>query len=505
MRTKTKGIITAGHPQTANSAKLILGEGGNAFDAAVAALYTTFITESCMSSAGGGAFANIFTSKGHSYLFDFFCQTPIHKKSVDQAEFYPITVDFGGTTEDFHIGMGAIGVPGTIAGIYAIHEHLCTLPMHILVQPAIDVCNGGALVDDFQFFDFKVLQEILKVDQQSRGIFFPNGELVREGGFIKMEKLADFLNVLAIEGKDLFYKGEISKMVDEACQTRGGFLSRADFENYSVNILEPLRFSYEDKTILTNPMPSMGGSLMAIGLKHLENIPSGFDLHSPQHTAMFYDTLKVMDNQDKTPFGLAEKLAQLGVSFNVTTLPGAKKWGSTTHLNILDEFDNAISITSSNGEGSGYMVPGTQIMMNNMLGESALLPNGFHSWEQNVRLSSMMSPSLVLDKEGKIEYVLGSGGASRIPRAILQVIYYLIDKGLTVDEAVHAHRAHLEHKEFNLEPGFSTEIKKNIEASINLWDTQSMYFGGVHTIAKRGESFEGSGDRRRSGVVVRAD
>ena len=113
-----------------------------------------------------------------------------------------------------------------------------------------------------------------------------------------------------------------------------------------------------------------------------------------------------------------------------------KKWGSTTHFNVLDEHGNAASISSSNGEGCGHFVPETNIQLNNMLGEAALFPSGFHSWDPGVRISSMMSPTLVLDDQKQVKVVMGTGGAGRIPSAIMQVLHLLLDRGLHLEEAI---------------------------------------------------------------------
>ena len=135
--------VSAGHQKTAEAAALMLESGGNAFDAGIAAFFASCVAEPCMSGAGGGAFANVFTAKGESMIFDFFCQTPMHKKAASEVDFYPITVNFGTATEIFHVGKGSTGVPGAIAGMYDLHEKLGSMPMRELVQPAMDLAKNG--------------------------------------------------------------------------------------------------------------------------------------------------------------------------------------------------------------------------------------------------------------------------------------------------------------------------------------------------------------------------
>ena len=176
-----------------------------------------------------------------------------------------------------------------------------------------------------------------------------------------------------------------------------------------------------------------------------------------------------------------------------------KKWGSTTHFNIVDKAGNAINITMSNGEGCGYMVPGTNVMLNNMLGEASLLPNGLHSWTPNSRLSSMMSPTIVLDVLGQFQTAIGTGGGSRIPSMIAQVLHYLIDFDMPTKTAVDAPRLHNEHQELNLEPGFMGKHLPNNQLDIINWETPAMFFGGVHTIHRFNQELQACGDKRREG------
>jgi gamma-glutamyltranspeptidase/glutathione hydrolase len=178
------------------------------------------------------------------------------------------------------------------------------------------------------------------------------------------------------------------------------------------------------------------------------------------------------------------------------------KWGSTTHISVIDDEGNAASVTTSHGEGSGYVIPGTGIMVNNMLGEEDLNPDGFHQWQEDVRISSMMSPTIVL-KNNQPEIVLGSGGSNRIRTAIVQVISNIIDFKMHVDAAVNSPRVHWENNVFNIEPGFSEEAIKAIESDANqliLWNQKNMFFGGVHTVLETSPGIiEGAGDQRRSG------
>lgn len=490
--------ISAGHEATAQAAIEILQGGGNAFDAAIAAFIASWVAEPCMSSAGGGAFANVFTKEGKSWLFDFFCQTPKQKQIPTAVDFFPIGVEFSGTTEIFHVGKGATGVPGAIAGVFELHQKLATMPMKELVQPAIEMAKSGVVINDFQFEDFDLLKSILELHPVGKSIFFKEDKLKPIGEKLYMPQKADFLEYMAKEGRDAFYQGEVAQKIVSDYENGGGYLSLADFRDYEVIIRKPLAFSYRKNTILTNPLPSTGGSIIALLLKYLEaqKLPN---IDSEEYILQWASAFESIEKIGKRPTDLAKALLQLDKS--KAPISSTQKRGATTHFNILDRWGNAISLTSSNGEGSGYFVENTDIQLNNMLGEAALLPNGFHSWEQDVRLSSMMSPTMVLNENKEIEIILGSGGAGRIPGAIAQTLRLLQDYDLPVQEAINFPRLHLEGNTFHIEKGFSNIPNTgDLKPAINQWTETSLFFGGVHTILKKDETLEAGGDERRDGV-----
>jgi len=498
-----KYAIAAGHSLTAEAAVEILKAGGNAVDAAIAAFLVSWVAEPCMTGGGGGAFACLYTPTGQSFLFDFFCQTPLKKRPVEEVEFFPVEVHFTDFTEIFHVGKGSSAVPGNVAGVFALHEHFGSLPMKELVQPAIEHAKNGVVVNEFQRLDLELLRNILELDERAKEIFFAKGELVKVGETTHLPRLADFLDCLSREGRDLFYKGEIAQKIAADYQaSNGGYLTLADFENYEVIVRKPLTFNYKGNTILTNSLPSIGGSLIVLGLAHLGKLPVPTRHLSEQHFKQLLAVLGKFDRQSRHVEDLFSALKDL-FNFPANNQNGAsQKRGSTTHFNILDQWGNAVALTSSLGEGCGYFVESADIHLNNMLGESALLPNGFHSWQINVRLSSMMAPTMVLDEEKQLKAVMGSGGASRIPSAILQVLHYLLDYNLPVKEAVNAPRVHVEHGIFNVEKGFQKPPSfPSIGNTMKEWSSKSLFFGGVHAIVRENDSLTTAGDERRDGVV----
>jgi len=493
--------IAAGHESTLAAASEILKAGGNAFDAVIAAYAVSWIAEPAMAGAAGGAFANLRTYNGDSFILDFFCQTPKQKKAAKAVDFFPIEVNFGTTTETFHIGKGASATPGSVAGIYALHDRFGTIPMIELLQPAIELAKNGVVINDFQYLDFQLLESILRQDKQADSIFFDNEKLKKPGQKILMPQFADFLDYLGREGKNAFYRGEVAQKVVRDYQSGGGFLTMNDFENYQVIWRRPLVFPFRNRTILTNPLPSTGGSLMAIFMKYLENFEIPKQAISKEHLTQILQAFLKINSIEKSTDGIAKMLNQILPNHIPFMKSRSSKRGATTHMNIVDKWGNAISLTASLGEGCGYFIEGTDIQMNNMLGEAALLPNGFHSWQPDVRLSSMMAPTLVLNENQQTEIVTGSGGAGRIPYAIAQVLKYLIDHNMDIEEAVNTPRIHLEHGILNVENEFSAfDIATNHKIKMKIWKEKSLYFGGAHTIQIQKDTIQAVGDNRRDGV-----
>ncbi|HEY9859485.1 MAG TPA: gamma-glutamyltransferase, partial [Candidatus Obscuribacterales bacterium] len=430
-------------------------------------------------------------------------------------DFYPVDVNFGGAIQEFHIGLGSMGVPGNVAGIFHVHQKLGRLPFQAIAEPAIHYAKRGVEISDFQYFCFQILSPILTASAESRQIFAPNGSLVSSGTNLVMSDLAETLAYLAKTGPDGFYRGDIAHQIAQDCEDFGGSLTLEDLQQYQVIERQPLTINYRDNILLTNPTPSSGGTLIAFALELLSAIDlTVFEFGTAQHldvlaTAMRLTNIarreqsdQLCQQQDSQAFLEA---AQVEV-YQTQLLDAVNKWGSTTHLSVIDDEGNAASVTTSNGEGCGYIIPGTGIMMNNMLGEEDLNPHGFHQWQENTRIASMMAPTIVL-KDQQPEIVLGSGGSNRIRTAILQVISNILDFQMPVEAAVDSPRIHWENSVFNVEPGFSeAELKKlhlPTDDELVLWQQENMFFGGVHTVMRDENGvITGAGDRRRSGVVL---
>jgi gamma-glutamyltranspeptidase/glutathione hydrolase len=515
MGQKMRGAIAAGHPKTAAAGQVMWELGGNAFDAAIAAMVASFVVESTLTSAAGGGFLLAHTKEKQSILFDFFCQTPRVKKAVDEVDFYPVDINFGGAIQVFHIGLGSIAVPGSLMGLFEVHQQLGKLPFHVVIEPAINYARNGYDVTTYNRLTFEILEPILKASHESQKIYLPNNRLFNVGEKAYLQDFANLLEELAKKGIQEFYQGDIAHQMVRDIE-KGGHLKQEDLSQYSVIKRKPLIVNYRGYELLTNPPPSSGGILIGYALKILESVSlkSG-DFGSNKHLQLLAEVMALTNDARKVNYDnylyedniVSQFLSKKNLLNSQHKLQQRiNKWGSTTHISAIDEEGNAASVTNSNGEGSSYVIPNTGIMLNNMLGEADLNPLGFHTWHGNRRISSMMSPTIIL-REGKPEIVLGSGGSNRIRTSLLQVISNLLDFNFSLEEAISKPRVHWENNIFNLEPTEQLENTETLqlppETETILWPEPSMFFGGVHGVRRIDENtLEGIGDPRRAGVGI---
>jgi len=514
-----QGVVSAGHALTAAAGAEILRQGGNAFDAAIAAVMTAWVTESVLTSAGGGGFLLAHTSRGDNCLFDFFSQTPRRNQLPGRPDFYPIYANFGDTVQEFHIGLGAMAVPGAVAGLLHVHDRLGRLPLAAIAAPAIHHARQGVTVNPFLAYVYELLEPILTATEAAKALYTYQGQLLKAGDTLRMPEFADTLKGIVEQGAAGFYEGAIAQQIDRDSRAAGGYLTLADLQQYRVIERQPLSLSYRDRTFLTNPPPSSGGTLIGFALKLLEQLdlsPTPFG--SEHHLACLSQVMALTNAARRDGFDAnlydpqvtAAFLSQAHLQpYQEALRHRVNRLGSTTHVSVIDAEGNAASVTTSNGEGSSYVIPQTGIMINNMLGEEDLHPHGFHQWTENQRISSMMAPTMILH-HGKPQLVLGSGGSNRIRTAILQGIANVINFGLPLETAIAAPRIHWERGTLHLEPSpdLPLEALQNLPDTTTVipWQQQNMYFGGVHAVGVDDQGdFHGAGDARRGGAVAFAE
>ncbi len=502
MSSYKKGIVASGHKLVSEAAAEILREGGNAFDAVVAAGFASTVVEQTLTSLGGGGFLlGHSSSNGQNLFFDFFVNTPGLRAEValDDLNFYPVTIEFSGAPQIFNIGLGSVAVPGLIKGLLHTHKRLGRMPLKEVVAPAVQYAKGHQ-VNDFQANFLKLLYPIMTSTATGRSLYGENDKYIQPGDLLVNDKLAGFIENIAEDVGQSFYHGEIAQAMVVEMEELGGLLTLEDLGSYQVMERKPIKVKYRDLDLYTSPPPSMGGSLIALSLSLFAALPQpDYTWGSIEHLRLTLSVMKEVDRLRQEGITNPEALSAFlgnGIGESLANMRVFSR--GTTHISIADKRGNCASMTCSNGEGSGYFAPATGIMLNNMMGEDDLHPEGFHTSPPGQRVGSMMSPSLLV-RDNDVQLVIGSGGSKRIRTAISQVLNQVIDFNRDLVEAVEAPRMYLDEGCLQVEPGFASEVLAELKTEINVWNDIDVYFGGVHAVTP---GLAGAGDPRRGGVVI---
>lgn len=448
-----RGVVAAGHPLTAKTGADVLRAGGNAVDAAVAAVLASCVTEPLLTGLGASGYMLISPPDQEPVLLDFSAEAPGRGIDVaSRAPLVPFVVNFGDADQTFHVGASSCAVYGVPAGVEAAAKMFGSTPLHELVRPAVRLAREGVRVNKQQAYVFSLIGSIV-------------GRSPVEGDLLHEHELAETLARLGNDGAEPFYTGDIGHAIADEVLEHGGMITRADLEAYRVVPRTPMKVTYRGRDVFTNPPPSAGGDLLAHALEMLPERPG--------------------------PTALAKAMVAATVN----------RLGSTTHISVLDAQGMACTVTCTNGEGSGVAVRGTGVHLNNMMGEEDLSPAGFFTHLPGDRLPSMMAPTVVT-RDGQPELVLGSAGSSRIFGAILQVIVNVIDHGMRVQDAVDAPRLHAQGDLVFVEPG----VDVTGLGAVQRFRAPNMFFGGCQAVERVWSTGEliGGGDHRRGGVAVTA-
>ena len=499
--------IATGHDQTTAAARSVLENGGNAADAAVAAALAACVGEPLLCSLGGGGHALVQNQGRAPLALDFFAHTPRRRRS-GEVDFYPIIGNFGTDTQEFHIGMASIATPGVVAGLYALHARHGRMPMPELLQPAIDLGRCGLAMNAVQAYTLKILEPIVRASDpgaRAFGLADRRAPLPQAGDHVANRDLADFLESLAREGPDLFYRGEAARRLARDSVEHGGHLRLEDLENYRPRWRRPLRWTYRNAVLWSTPPPAFGGLMVALASSRLEaHLPAGTSFGSADHLAAL--CLAMAESEDlraqlEQPQLLASERALRTAFAGLSGRPIQPSRRGTTHISIDDGRGLAVAMTLSNGEASGYVIPDSGILMNNMLGEEDINRSGFHQWPTNRRLASMMAPTLI--RRGSDRFLIGSGGSNRIRTALAQVICNVLDFDMSLADAVHAPRLHLErgHLSVELAERWPPEAQDWLMANYRqarTWPQRNLFFGGVHAVGPA----SAAADARRGGFAA---
>ena len=503
-----KGVVAAGHRETAAAGAGVLREGGNAVDAAVAAVLASFAVESPLTGFGAGGYMMVHRegdAEGPT-LIDFFVAAPGLDGIERGAELVPVPVHFDAeTVQTFYVGPASCGVPGTAAGLEQALRRFGTVPLSELVGPAVRLARNGAPLSRQQAYLLEILGPIHETMSGTRELYAPRGARLREGERFAFPELATTLERYGAEGAEPFYRGDLAAAIADFVVAHGGTLGPGDLASYEPVERKPIAASFRGAEVLTNPPPASGGILVAYCLGLLERF--GASTGPEQLVA----AMGAADERRDLEF--AEALYREGMEAGFLDpvgldLAAADLLGSTTHIAVMDAAGTCASVTCSNGSGSGVLVPGTGVILNNMLGEEDLNPLGFHRTRPGRRVPSMMAPTVVL-RDGEIVLGLGSAGSNRIRSAILQTVVRAVEQRLPIAEAVAAPRLHFETGTVQAEPGIDPAALDRLEArglAVVRWPAINLFFGGVQAVARdpRTGELSGGGDPRRGGAVARA-
>jgi gamma-glutamyltranspeptidase/glutathione hydrolase len=439
------GAIAAGHPLTVEAGQAVLDAGGTAVDACCAAAFVSWVVESPLTGPGGGGFL-LSHFGGRSVLLDFFVTVP--RSFLGRDELLALAVDFDGDTQQvFHTGPAAVAVPGVGRGLAEAHARWGRLPWSSLFARAVALARDGFDLTPVATYLLDILDPLLKHSPEGAAMY------TREGGRMAFPDLAGTLELLAAEGVEPLYSGSLARAICAHVP-----LTLEDLASYEVIEREPLSVFFRGHEFRTNPPPSSGGSLIATGLAALEQGRS-----------------------------VVEAMQAMEAARSVVDV------GGTTHISVVDADGNVASYSSSLGSGSGVVVPGTGIHLNNMLGEADLAVGSTLPGE---RLTSMMSPSLVL-ADGRPRLVVGSAGSNRLRGAILQVVNNVVSRDMDVRAAVDAPRVHYEAGETHAEPGADASPATEIVE----WRDRNLFFGGVSAVEVLLDgTLAAAGDPRRGGA-----
>jgi len=532
--TGEKGMVVAAHPLAAEAGVKVLQEGGNAVDAALAALFMLNVVEPHASGLGGGGFALVRIADEDTKVIIYREKAP---KSIEPAFYY----DPADTThERMKHGGSAVCVPGAAAGWAEMLDKWATLPVERLAHDAIQAAENGFPVDPTLSMQIKSHYEMLVGDSLLSSIFLNEGLPFEVGDTIRQPDLARTLKRLVEKGLRSFYRGPLAEAIVEASKSNGGFMTTQDLEFYRVETVEPVTVSFEGALsgyeAITVPPPSRGG----IGLLEALNL---FDITGvftqPAHSVeaihlmsqclqqAYADARSTVGDPKFTQKNWLELStvefaieAVTGISLDTkagprqpTRSPDTNEPGNTTHLVVVDQHGNAVSLTQTINHffGAGVIAPGTGLLLNNQMEDFSLpapdslnLPPSPNLLEGGKRPRSNMAPFMML-KNDKPILVVGTPGGSRIIAAMAQIVTNVIVYDMDISAAIDYPRFFAIQEHLVLENRFDKKTLKKLKKKgyeLHLAGPYHVYFGGAHGIVINSSGLlMGAADKRRGGAA----
>ena len=473
----------------------ILKKGGNAFDAMIATELALAVAYPNAGNIGGGGFMVYRLGSGERGALDYREKAP----AKAHRDMY---LDKNGKViaDKSTLGALAVGVPGTIAGIFEVYEKFGSLPIGELIQPAIDLARKGVLITELQANSY--MNKNVELIKQANNYVTPFENGWKAGERFKYEELAQTLERIRDNGSYEFYNGETAKRIVSYVQELGGILSLDDLRNYRAQWRKPITFTYKDYIISSMPLPSSGGICLAQILKSVEPYNIGQYPHNGEQYIQllveaerrayadraYYmgdaDFVKVPTQQLLSPDYLKERMSSFSwdKASKSSEIAHGKIVGyesdETTHYSIVDRFGNAVAVTTTlnTNYGSKVYVKGGGFFLNNQMDDFSIKPGepntyGLVGSEKNAiapnkRMLSSMSPTII-EKDGKLFMVIGTPGGSTIITSVLQCFLNVAEYGMTMQQSVSKPRFHHQWlpDDVMYEPkGFAPEVIANLKA-----------------------------------------
>ncbi len=453
--TSTKAMATASKYEVSQVGAEIMSKGGNAVDAAVAMGFALGVCEPFTSGLGGGGLATIHTAEGENFFIDF-------REVAPAAATLDLYVDASGENNgNTKEGGLASGVPGEVAGLLYLLEHHGTMSREEVMEPAIRIANEGFTVSAYCANAISdAYEKTQKFPEMSKVYLDENGLPWEEGSVITNPDLGKALQLIADQGADVFYKGEIGEAMVATLAKYDGVMTMDDLAGYEVHELKPVTGDYRGYTVISSPPPSSGGTHLIEILNILENFDmASMEVNSAEYVHLFAETFKLAfadrakymadTNFVTVPLGgltsqaYADKRAQ-DIDLNVAMEqaapddPSPYEHTDTTHFSVADVDGNCVAITKTINYyfGSGVMVDGYGFMMNNQMDDFSTDPESVNKIEPGKKPLSSMSPTVVLKPDGSPFLVLGTPGGSRIFSGVAEVISRVIDSKMDLHTAI---------------------------------------------------------------------
>ncbi len=514
----------------------ILAQGGNAVDAAVATGLALAVVLPRAGNLGGGGFMVIYLKEEDKTIaIDYREKAP---SAATRDLFLDENGDYDRKKAQF--SLLSAGVPGSVAGFHHALTRYGTLTWEEVLQPAIKLAQDGFVIphDLANTLASKRYRKRLSADPAAAKVFFKKNKEIYSAGEILVQKdLAWTLKQLSQNGPEAFYSGDIAKLIVKEMERNGGLITLQDLKNYNVAERQPLVGDYKGYKVVSMPPSSSGGTHLIQMLNMLEDFPikeMGFGSADTIHILAevmkraYADRSKYLGDSDfyKVPSSLTSKkyakalnkeisLDQVTPSNEVSPgNPYPYESPDTTHFSVMDNYGNAVSntYTLNFSYGSGKMIPGTGMLINNEMDDFSSkpgTPNGYgllgseaNAIEGNKRPLSSMTPTIIF-KDQKPYMVFGSPGGSRIITTVLQVALNVMEHEMNIAQAVHSPRMHHQWlpEVLMLEKGFGSDTEKLLESKgYKLYQSSTM--GSVQAIVKEGNYFYGSADPRRPSAGV---